>query len=366
MKDHTSIFELLGNTIQNAIDTVNADSNLKLRELCDALQLDPKNDFKHCDLSDVDFSNSDLRGFNFTGSDLSGSFGINVLIDKTTVLIGCDTAGSLFSSRRRREEFFKSQDNEREYQLFKENEWSNTIISAGAYLGVNTDVNKLKKPTRKGILFCERLLYETNDSTVRNNILFSMSNAKSNSDEYFELLLGMLAVYANNERLVRSALTIMADFFYDKRAAIGIFVWYLRTTNRSTLTAAVKGIARSRYFSEAAADVVRAIAGRDKYCVYLRQTLLSEVAKRKGHEYRESLTEYQGTVIDYETPIDEDILVNIAKRSLFTKKADTAAQNRRSYETISVSRQEIEAELPNIEARLRDLAKLGIPFRITH
>jgi hypothetical protein len=40
-----------------------------------------------------------------------------------------------------------------------------------------------------------------------------MSNIKSNSDEYFDLLLEIIAMFGDNKRLIRSVLTIMADFF---------------------------------------------------------------------------------------------------------------------------------------------------------
>jgi uncharacterized protein YjbI with pentapeptide repeats len=73
MKDNVSISDVLSEIVQDAIDTVNASHKLTFRELCDALELDPKSDFKHCDLSYVDFSHSDLKGFDFTGSDLRRS-----------------------------------------------------------------------------------------------------------------------------------------------------------------------------------------------------------------------------------------------------------------------------------------------------
>jgi hypothetical protein len=137
MKDDFSVAELLTKPIQDGIDTVNAGHKLTFGELCEALQLDPKSYFRHSDLSYVDFSDSNLKGFDFTGSDLKGTFGVNVSSDSTTVIIGCDTAESLFSARHRRDKFFKSKYNEKEYQLFKKNEWSDLIISAATYLGVH-------------------------------------------------------------------------------------------------------------------------------------------------------------------------------------------------------------------------------------
>jgi hypothetical protein len=361
MKDELSVFELLTKTVQDAIDTVNAGHKLTFRELCDALQLDPKNDFRHSDLSYVDFSDSNLKGFDFTGSDLKGAFGINVTLDSTTVLLGCDTAESLFSAQRRREEFFKSQDNEREYQLFKKNEWSNLILSAAAHLGVHIDIKKMKRPTLKGIMFCERLLLETTDSTITSNILFFMSNIKSNSEEYFELLLEIVAMFGDNVRLMRSVITIMSDFFYNKRPTIGIFVRYLESDNIYTVTAAVKGIARSRYFSDFAEIVVRAIAGKGEWGVYLRQVLLSEVAKRKGPDYRESIVDSPRSVIDYEVPIDKDMIATIARHYLQDKGRNLSNTRNIYVENTSVSR--LEAEVANVQSRLRDLENLGIPFQ---
>ena len=189
-------------------------------------------------------------------------------------------------------QFFRSQETEREYELFKRNDWANTVISVATQLGVNTDISKFRKPSKKGLVFCERRLFETDDSVVRNNIIVFMSNAKANTNEYCELLLEMLALHARNERLVRSVITIMSDFFYDRKSSIDIFQKYVSRGEYWILTPVVKGVARSKYFSEVATDVVRAISGVDPRDSGLRRILLTEVARKKGQEYLISIIEY--------------------------------------------------------------------------
>lgn len=68
-------------------------------ELAKMNGLDPASDFRHTNMADVDFSNCDIRGFDFTGADLTGSHGVNVIWDETTIIEDSDIEGSLFEVR---------------------------------------------------------------------------------------------------------------------------------------------------------------------------------------------------------------------------------------------------------------------------
>lgn len=60
--------------------------------------LDPKTDFRYCDLAGMDFSYANLSGFDFTGSDLRGALMRDTNIDATTVMDKCDLSGADFNS----------------------------------------------------------------------------------------------------------------------------------------------------------------------------------------------------------------------------------------------------------------------------
>lgn len=68
-------------------------------ELLRIAGLDPYRDLTCANLTGVDFSNCDVRGFDFTNSDLTGSTGINVIWDETTIFTGATVAGSVFERR---------------------------------------------------------------------------------------------------------------------------------------------------------------------------------------------------------------------------------------------------------------------------
>jgi hypothetical protein len=93
--------------------------------------------------------------------------------------------------------------------------------------------------------------------------------------------------------------------------------------------------------------------------------MLSEVAKRKGSDYRASIVKYRGSVIDYEVPIDEDTIATIARSSLYGKAAALKSSRNSNiyFENTSADWPQIKVEGANVESRLRELSNLGIPFQ---
>ena len=187
MKDKYFTEFFLSNDDIVSLKAISAATQATFSELVFCAGLDKKRDLCQSNLRGLELSNSDLRGFNFTGADLTGSIGINVIWDETTIFHNATVADSIFSSKVHLDDFFAN--NSKAYEVFdrvSREDWSaqilwygRNLLKSGKYHDIATQVT-------------EALFHRAKDDFLKAELLSYLGPRLSSPSQIKEILMSLL------------------------------------------------------------------------------------------------------------------------------------------------------------------------------
>jgi hypothetical protein len=326
------------------------------------LNLDPKNDFKHADLSFVDFSHSDLRGFNFSGSNLFGATGVNVQWDHSTILQNARIEDSLFQYKVLKERFFHENRHLRlQVEQLKSQYWTQTITGVAA---------ALRKGGSDASHVAQAVFDEVQNTTVRSNILYFMRLAVPDREHHKAFLYDIIAQH-KEAQIVRSAVHALSGLYKDDLGAVNIMIRLLTHAERMVRTEAVVGLLASKHlFSKHPFDVFERVR---EYVLMsadsmIRRSFVARVARSAGRRYALAARAADvANFLDFAEKISNRTIFLAAEHSLISEKAARAIKSgtaRTSIESVAAIKEiEIGARADHHKAMLKELRdKYGIPF----
>jgi len=295
-------------------------ANIKnFNELTRALGLNPSWDFRYADLSNVDFSSSDLRGHNFTGANLTGSFGIAVDWDLTTILDSASLSNSLFQSEIMDQQLFKSdQKADKEYKLLSKQYWMDQILRIGENLAADKD-SKYKA-------FARRLVRESDSRVIRSSTLIALQSVFSETEQNFSFLVGLLSKKDVDSSTVRWVLQLMSDLFIQVRTSADIMVSFTDFNHRDVRLQAYNGILNSPYLKEYTAQLLTSIGSESDSGI--RKIFLDIIVIRFYPSYscivsdRDRIVSHPKRTLDFRDPISRETIRDISTRLFYKSKSN--------------------------------------------
>jgi Pentapeptide repeats (8 copies) len=245
-------------------------------ELVKIAGLDPLRDFRFADLRDLDFSLSDLRGYDFTGADLTGVVGVDAIVDETTILTDASVDDSIFSSRVRLGQLFKSNDRARAiFEMVSRQDWAGQILWSGK--------NLVESKSNLDVIIpvTEALFYRAKDGFLKAELLSHLTSSLKSTRTTKELLIRILSEFSDSTTVVRKCLHLVrkAKLSQDKtirRSMTSLVEANLEKWNLEPLRFLIK---TSKDGSELF-HLSRIAIRQGKASVYVR-----EIAVRLGEEY---------------------------------------------------------------------------------
>ncbi len=184
--------------------------------LCSALGLDVKSDFIHSNLFGVDFSGANLTGCNFYGADLRESFGIDVIIDDSTILDGADLDGSMFAKYARERKYFREErDAEKYYKILKSEDYSYvTSWVSKRFSDELDDTRVLKNIDDVGLqILLQKLITDEIDISKRASLFHFLRDFTETPQQLREIILQIIAFHINDSAIIRSFLKVAGNIF---------------------------------------------------------------------------------------------------------------------------------------------------------
>lgn len=227
MKSDASLQELLDpGYLEAAFERVAATSG-EFSEVCDALCLDPAQDFRFSNLRGTDFSMADLRGFDFRGADLRDSYGTDVIFDDSTNFEGADLQGSCFASYYR--EFRLFRDNPMATRMYRTLLEGDPFEISGwlheRYRNKRERHSILKRADREtAAILCQKLLADDIDLTKRTDLFYFLKSITSSRTELRELMLSIFARQSENTSLIEKLTTVASSLHGDDPDVRGFIV----------------------------------------------------------------------------------------------------------------------------------------------
>jgi hypothetical protein len=166
--------------------------------------LDPEQDFRFADLSELDFSYSDLRGYDFTGADLTGVVGAYAIVDETTIFADAIVEDSIFSARIRLENLFTKDDRARTMlDKVSRQDWAGQILWSGK--------NLLQSKTDLAIVIpvTEALFYRAEDGFLKAELLSHLAARIESTRIMRELLVRTFSEFSNSTTIVNKCLKLV-------------------------------------------------------------------------------------------------------------------------------------------------------------
>jgi hypothetical protein len=323
LKTNVEIDELVTPDVFNLVARYLEFTGANFNAHVDFLGLDPKADFRFADLSEVDFSGSNLRGFDFTGADLRGATGANVHWDKTTILNGADTDDSLFAYRLQHDKFLAGNPAAaKRINILLRDYWPNTI------LGVEKLLRDKKYPY--GTKVAQAVFDETQDITVRSNVLLFMRLAAASGEEHRQFIFNVLARHGREVNVVRAALRALAALYADNRGALNIFKAYVAHDDEIIRDEALNGIVSSVHLVNTLHDIIPHLTANKNG--YLRRQMLARIAQVAGAHYIAACWDTDfANALDYSEPLTERKMHSIAQAAILKERyAQIASDPRRS------------------------------------
>lgn len=287
------------------------------------LGLDPKADFRFADLSGVDFSGSNLNGFDFTGADLHGATGANVQWDKTTILSGADTGDSLFAYRLEHAKFLsKNPAVAKRINMLLRDYWTNTI------LGVEKLLRDKKYPY--GLKVAQAVFDETEDVTVRSNVLLFMRLATGSGEEHRQFIFNVIARHGNEFNVVRSAIRALAALYIDNSGSLNVFRAYMDHEDETIRYEALSAIIGSVHLPTALRDIIPHLNG-DRNGL-LRRQMLARIAQLNGADYIAACYDSDvANALDYDETLTDRKMLSVARAAILKERyAKIASDPRRA------------------------------------
>lgn len=216
MRNDATIAEMLSSYDLAEVFEEVASTTGDFSDLVRLLRLDKAQDFAFSNLRDVDFSNTDLRGFDFTGADLRNSYGIDVLIDDTTVLDGADVQESCFATvKRERELFINRREAGTMYEALRVGdpyEISNWIHARFTH-GSDRHPLLRRANDETAAILCQKLLTDKIDLTKRADLFHHLRSITRSSNDMRELLLHVLASHVSNIPVMQKFIKIAGSMY---------------------------------------------------------------------------------------------------------------------------------------------------------
>ncbi|MEX6507723.1 pentapeptide repeat-containing protein [Jiella sp. M17.18] len=247
-------------------------------ELVAVFDLDPKRDFRHADLRQIDFSNTDIRGFDFHGADLRGAMGSNVRWDDTTLLDGAEVSGSLFAHRIRQQELLNANDAVKAmFNRLRSEHWSRSID------WVAHNLKPSSKTRDQAVTVAAALFADADDQFLKSSLLFFISRGFDRRGDYRDFLIDTFNHSYEDKKMRRAVISAMRDFFSASPAVFEILKSEIARTSGEDQRQVLVAVGRSP------------LAGRDRdEVMYLvrrhaepsnRRAYVGAVAGRIGSEY---------------------------------------------------------------------------------
>jgi len=310
---------LSGSNLSEALDGI-ADTMVDFGHLVRLLRLDKSQDFIFSNLREVDFSNADLRGFNFTGADLRDSYGIDVLIDDTTILEDADVQGSCFATHKRERELFL---NRREagamYEALRVGdpyEVSNWIHQRFTNGSDRHPVLRRADDETAAIL-CQKLLTDEIDLTKRVDLFHHLRGIARSPGGLRELLLNVLACHASNTVVVQKFITIAGSMYSSDRFVGQALLALTKAQNEHVREAAFVTLSRTGFFHANFAQLRLSFMADDNQEIRIRILMASAISLGRGNMAALNLNASLSNVpledvLDFEELLDEGLATQIA------------------------------------------------------
>ncbi|WGT48901.1 pentapeptide repeat-containing protein [Thioclava nitratireducens] len=297
-------------------------SAYRFADLVTTLDLDKSSDFISSNLREVDFSYADLRNFNFTGADLTGSYGVQILIDDTTILKNADVRDSCFATYKRERDLFTKNNRARlAYDALKFGDtyevssWVHTRLSDESFK------NPLLKDISRdaAIILCQKLLTDEIDLTKRTDLFLNLDNIVRSNSEVRELLLGIMARQIENLPVMRKFIKIAARR-YSQDPLIGRALNLLsKAENKNLRETLFTNISGTRFFYQNF-PTLRSEFLREENLL-IRQQILKSAALSLSRSHLSAINMdaslsdvFTSDILDVGDLLDEDIATEIASK----------------------------------------------------
>jgi hypothetical protein len=245
--------------------------------------MNPAEDFRGADLTDVDFSDCDLSPFDFSGADLRGATGINVV--GSPVLVGAETKDSLFEYQLQQEAFFKENpDLEDTVERVSSDYWANAVLRVESLLQGYRDLGA-------GMKIVSAIFDKTKDPTIRTNILLFMKISSESSTEHKIFIGNMLSKYSNNVSITLSGIRALSAFYSGHRDAFNWLVRFMTHENALVRSAAFKGVVRSARFKDAIGPALKYVQTTTEHAQ--RRAFVGHIAGLIGPAYQRAVFDFR-------------------------------------------------------------------------
>ena len=278
MKDSSFLVNAVDADIIEILDClVTGDVDDNFAELVKISCLDPKNDFRYSNLRCVDFSNSNLTGFDFTGADLSGSYGISVIWNESTIFDQTDVHNSLFSLQLNHEIFFtRDAPLRRQFELIANASWSEQIIWAGR------NFLEGKQSKESALLLAEALLFRTKDEFVKAELITYIGSRYKSSEDICNFILAMMSRESNSSIILKSAIRLAVKSKLEKIEPLRKCVFALIYSEYSSLYEPVVNFIVSSCPNQ---NELTSLLQSAKKNEYIGRLYVGAVSKLLGDEY---------------------------------------------------------------------------------
>jgi hypothetical protein len=314
------------------------------------LGLNPALDFRFADLAACDFSHCDLRHFDLTGADLRCCVGLDVVWDNSTILDGAILGDSFFATQvKTDEETAAFSDWEQAYtQIAQENEADGFEKLIALFRG-NDDESKAK-----AFYLVKRLFFSTNNAVIRNNMLYCVGTYANTSVQTKEFLNYLIARHSKEPRIMRSAIRVVSDLYYNDQFARDIFLLCLRSNDENVRQSALRGLIKGKAFKEEIPKICHCM--RFEKSVLLRKSFLTSLGKTLGIAH--FLNDGKG-IIDYSERVTMEKQRDIARTASIYLWFKEEPRSGSSYRVNQMDVERLQAYVPLV---LDQLKRFGLPI----
>lgn len=325
--------------------------------------LSKKTDFVGADLSNVDFSSSDLRGFDFTGADLSNTYGINFLIDETTILTSANVTSSVLQLEQERREYFTL--NSEHYALF--NRLKNEYWTRGA-IWVGENLSRKSKDFETSAKIAKYLYASVKDQTYKNQILYGIKNTFASVDEYKAFLVDQLRDGSITKRSLRGIVDILGRSFGNDPDIARILLLFIGHEDREIRMISIAPVMKRKFFRRNKDTIVEHMNAEED--PDLRRLYSRCFAQMHGRAATKLLHRFDTAAFhDFRDEIDNRLFETLVRGYVRESKLETLAADRAvtTYRfDSSVSYKDFLDNIETCDGILGDLEKAGLPLSIKY
>ena len=321
--------------------------------------LSKSTDFVGADLSDVDFSNSDLSGFDFTDADLSGTYGINVKIDRTTILTGTYVQNSVFALEKEKREFFTIHDDHiRLYERLKKEYWTTGALWAAQNL------KRSSKNFEVSAKIAKYLYANVRDQTYKNQILYGIFDTFKSRDEYKYFLLNQLIDPYITLRSLRAVLDVLTRSFVNDPTVKQLRLHYLAHSDSDIRKLSIPVVMAKKFFREnrdAVLAQVHSEPDRDVRQLFTKYFAANAGGGAEAVFFRNENSSFH----DYAEPIDDRIFEQMMRNATRRFKKIRLSSAGRPLLPITTFA-EIAAYMDKFEPEIRKVQAMGLPLKLVY